>query len=153
MKRLLLLGILIGHSVAWGLEPVLHQPAPHYQIPLEKEFKHLLSGKGRKDPAIAVLLAGVPPVLAVQGLGQAYNGEIGKGMFFFGIGQLSYATWATGGDATTTNIGRAVFIGSGSVSTIDAYRSAMRINRRRGHPKLLTPLPRPASAYTWRRSP
>ena len=72
-------------------------------------------------------------------------------MFFFGIGQLSYATWATGVDATTTNIGRAVFIGSWIASTIDAYRSAKCINRRRGYPRLLTPLPRPASAYIWRR--
>ena len=153
MKCLLLLGILQVQSAAWGLEPVFQRPAPHYQIPLEKEFKRFISGKGRKDPAIAVLLAGVPPVLALQGLGQAYNGEVGKGLFFFGIGQLSYATWATGVDAMTTNIGRAVFVGSWIVSTIDAYRSAKLINRRRGHPKLLTLLPRPASAYTWRRSP
>ena len=153
MRRLILVlcAALLMHGTAWGLEPVFYRP--HYQVPLEKEFKRLISGKSRKDPAIAVLLAGIPPVVAIQGLGQLYNGEVGKAMFIFGIGQLSYATWGTAVDATTENIGRAIYIASWAFSTIDAYRAAKRINRQRGHPRLLTPIPRPASPYAWHRSP
>ena len=57
-------------STSWSLEPAFYRPVPHYQIPLEKEFKRLISGRGRKEPTIAVLLAAVPPFAAIHGLGQ-----------------------------------------------------------------------------------
>ncbi len=159
MKRVslsALCAVLFIPSASWSLEPAVYRPAPHYQIPLEKEFKRLISGKGRKDPTIAVLLAAVPPFVAIHGLGQVYNGAIGKAMLFFGIGQLSFATWSTAVDQTTENVGFAVFMGSWIASTVDAYRSARRINRKRGYPSirpLLTPIPRQANAYTWNRAP
>lgn len=65
MKRLLLLGIVMSQSAVWGLEQSFQQPAPYYQIPLENEFKRFISSKSRREPAIATLLAGVPPALAV----------------------------------------------------------------------------------------
>ena len=147
---------LFMHSASWGLEPTFYRPAPHYQIPLEKEFKRLISGRGRKEPTIAVLLAAVPPFAAIHGLGQVYNGEIVKALLFFGIGQLSFATWSTGLDKSTENAGLVVFMGSWIASTIDAYRSARRINRQRSYPAirpLLKPIPRQANAYTWNRPP
>ncbi len=154
-----LCALLVMQSAAWSLEPAFYYPAPHYQIPLEKEFKRLLSGKSRKEPVLAALLALVPPLYAIQGLGQVYNGEIGKGMFFLGIGQLSFSTWQSAVDPTTEKVGRAVFIGSWVYSVIDAYRSAKRINRKRGHHELRPtftlrpPHPLQARAYAGHSSP
>ena len=73
-----LCALLVMQSTAWSLEPAFDHSAPHYQIPLEKEFKRLLSGKSRKEPVLAALLALLPPLYAIQGLGQVYNGaEVG----------------------------------------------------------------------------
>jgi TM2 domain-containing membrane protein YozV len=112
--------------------------APLQQIrfaknPLDDLLETVFSDRKRKDPAISVLLAAAPPLLAVQGLGQLYNGEIGKGLFFFGIGQVSIGTWSTAVDQRTARIARAVYMASWVWSTLDAYRSAKRINRQRGH--------------------
>lgn len=154
-----LCALLLMQSATWSLQPAFYRPAPHYQAPLEQEFKRLISGKGRKEPAIAVLLALVPPFFALQGFGQAYNGEIGKALFYFGMGQLSYTTWKTAVDPTTEKVGRAIYVGTWVYSVIDAYRSAKRINRKRGYPavrpwlKTIRPSPNRARAYTGYRSP
>ena len=151
--------VLLLCSTSWSLDPAFYRPAPHLQIPLKEEFKRLISGKSRKDPAIAVLLAAVPPFIALQGLGQAYNGEIGKALLIFGLGQLSFSTRYSAIDETTADLALAVYLGTWIYSTIDAYRSAKRINRHRGHPNLhstypvLTPRPHPPRAYTGHRPP
>jgi TM2 domain-containing membrane protein YozV len=153
---LALCALLLTQSASWSLEPAFYRLDLHFQVPLEKQFKRLISGKGRKDPAIAILLATVPPFVAIQGLGQVYNSEIGKGLMFFGLGQLSFSTWFSAFDETTANVALAIYMGSWIYSTIDAYRSAKRINRQRGYAEvrpLLTPRPRPIPAYTWRRLP
>lgn len=114
----------------------LHSAAvrdPNFQNPLDNLLETLVSKEGRKDPALSLLLAVAPPLLSVQGLGQMYNGDVGKGLFFFGIGQVSIGTWSTAVDQRTANIARAVYMASWIWSTIDAYRSAKRINRQRGH--------------------
>ena len=41
-----------------------------------------------------------------------YNGDVGKGLFFFGIGQVSIGTWSTAVDQRTANIARAVYMAS-----------------------------------------
>ncbi len=110
-----------------------HAEAPLHQNPLDDVLDTIFSKSGRKDPAISVLLAAAPPLLSVQGLGQVYNGDVGKGLFFFGIGQVSIGTWQTAVDDKTANIARAVYMASWAWSTIDAYRSAKRSNRQRGH--------------------
>jgi len=80
-------------------------------------------------------------------------------MFFLGIGQLSFSTWQSAVDPTTEKVGRAVFIGSWVYSVIDAYRSAKRINRKRGHHELQPaftqrpPHPLQARAYAGHSSP
>lgn len=151
--------MLCMQSTAWSVEPAFYRPAPHYQIPLEKEFKRLMSGKSRKEPVVSALLAIVPPFFAVQGLGQVYNGEIGKGMFFLGVGQISFTTWQSSVDPATEKVGRAVFIGSWIYSVIDAYRSAKRINRKRGHHMIgplftrTPPHPLQARSYAGHNSP
>ena len=107
---------------------------PLFQRSLEDGLKDLLSGKGRKDPAISIVLAAVPPpLLSVQGLGQAYNGEFGKGLLFFGLAQVSLGTHFTAVDDRTAHIAFGVYMASWIWSTIDAYRSAKRINAKRGH--------------------
>ena len=106
---------------------------PSFQNPLDKLLETLVSKEGRRDPALSLLLAAAPPLLYVQGLGQMYNGDVGKGLFFFGIGQVSVGTWSTAVDQRTAHIARAVYMASWIWSTIDAYRSAKRINRQRGH--------------------
>lgn len=112
--------------------------APHeydlaYQNPLDSLLETLFSKKGRKDPALSLLLAAAPPLLSIQGLGQIYNGDVGKGLLFFGIGQVSIGTWSTAVDQKTARIARTLYMASWIWSTVDAYRSAKQINRRRGH--------------------
>lgn len=114
---------------------------PHWAVPLDSSFQNpldslletLVSKEGHRDPALSLLLAAAPPLLSVQGLGQIYNGDVGKGLFFFGIGQVSIGTWSTAVDQRTVHIAQVVYIASWIWSTIDAYRSAKRINRQRGH--------------------
>ena len=93
----------------------LHSAAardPNFQNPLDNLLETLVSKEGRKDPALSLLLAAAPPLLSVQGLGQMYNGDVGKGLFFFGIGQVSIGTWSTAVDQRTANIARAVYMAS-----------------------------------------
>lgn len=111
-------------------------PRPLYQSSFEDELKNLFSGKGRKDPAISIALAAVPPLLSIQGLGQAYNGEFGKGLLFFGFAQVSLGTYFTAVDNKTAHIAFGVYMASWVWSTIDAYRSAKRINAKRGYGKV-----------------
>ena len=150
--RLALCALLCMQSTAMSIEPFFPRPTGHHQIPLEKEFKRLISGKGRKEPVLAGLLATVPPFFAIQGLGQVYNGEVGKGLFFLSIGQVSFSTWKTAVDPMSIKIARAAYLGTWAYSIIDAWRSAKRINRKRGHPFVRPSLTR-ASAYAGRRSP
>jgi hypothetical protein len=127
---------------------IYHAPAPLFQRPFEREIKKMASGKGRKDPAISLLLAAVPPLVSVQGLGQAYNGEIGKGLMFLGLGQVSHNAWLTAVDDQTANIALGVYMAAWVWSTIDAYRSAKRINRDRGYPQRTPPFV--ARPYQWK---
>ncbi|MGY8826756.1 MAG: hypothetical protein ACKVJG_23035 [Candidatus Latescibacterota bacterium] len=130
-------------TVASAAPPTLEQQPVHnlntsslrplFQRSLEGELKNMFSGKGRKDPAISIVLAAVPPLFSVQGLGQAYNGEFGKGLLFFGFAQVSLGTHFTAVDNRTANIALGAYMASWIWSTIDAYRSAKRINAKRGH--------------------
>jgi TM2 domain-containing membrane protein YozV len=106
---------------------------PLYQRSFDDQFKNLFSSKGRKDPAVSIALAAVPPLLSVQGLGQVYNGEFGKGLLFFGFAQVSLGTYFTAVDNKTANIAFGLYMASWVWSTIDAYRSAKRINAKRGY--------------------
>ncbi len=119
--------------VSLCLLSAVHAESPLHQNPLDDMLDTIFSKSARKDPAISVLLAAAPPLLSVQGLGQIYNGDVGKGLFFFGIGQVSIGTWQTAVDDKTANIALAVYMASWAWTTIDAYRSAKRINRQRGH--------------------
>lgn len=109
---------------------------PLFQRSLEGEIKKIFSGKGYKDPAVSVALAAVPPLLSIQGLGQVYNGELGKGLLFFGFAQVSLGTYFTAVDNKTANIAFGAYMASWVWSTIDAYRSAKRINAKRGYGKV-----------------
>ena len=132
--------LLLCTASASPADPVFKEQ-PHWAAPLDPSFQNPLDGlletlvskDGRRDPALSLLLAAAPPLLSFQGLGQIYNGDVGKGLFFFGIGQVSIGTWSTAVDQRTANIARAVYMASWIWSTIDAYRSAKRINRQRGH--------------------
>jgi hypothetical protein len=94
----------------------------------------------RKEPGTALILALVPGVFSVHGVGQWYNGEIGKGFLFFGAGLVGgsmFLSDASGGESESeanrrAAMGLIIWLGSLTWSSIDAYKSAQRINRERG---------------------
>lgn len=82
------------------------------------------------DPVTASLLAIFPGVISLQGVGQWYNKEIYKGIFFFGMGYLGGSLILTGGpyiETTKQAVGLTIWTCSLVTSAIDAYVSAKRI--------------------------
>ena len=81
-----------------------------------------------------------PGLLSFQGLGQFYNSEIGKGVLFFGAGFVDAGLALSDGPADESEsalnrrvtTGIILWLGSLTWSSIDAYRSAGRINRQQG---------------------
>lgn len=94
----------------------------------------------RKNPGTALILAVGPGFLSLHGMGQFYNNEIGKGLLFFAAGVVGGALVLSDGPADETEsqvnrratIGSILWLGSLTWSSVDAYRSAHRINREQG---------------------
>lgn len=90
---------------------------------------------GCKRPGIALTLSLVGGVLfPINGIGQWYNGEGGKGFAFLGAGFLSELAMRHGGD--TYLIGLVSYIIIYIWAADDSWRSAKRINRERGYANL-----------------
>jgi hypothetical protein len=93
-----------------------------------------------RNPGTALTLALAPGVFGLHGLGQWYNNEIGKGLLFFGAGLVGGELVLSDGPpdesesavGTRATIGAIIWLGSLTWSSIDAYRSAHRINRAQG---------------------
>ncbi|MFC1539220.1 hypothetical protein ACFL6H_07340 [Candidatus Latescibacterota bacterium] len=108
-----------------------------------------VTGNQLKSPGGALALSLVPPIiLPIQGLGQFYNGEAGKGaaflvtgiisagMLFYGIaeettyydsGYYSYEETQQQSSGAA-GLGAIIYLGSWIWSSIDAYSSAKKIN-------------------------
>ncbi len=115
--------------------------APFTETPSPGPHRKVESGP-KKEPAEAFFFS-----LLIPGAGQVYNGQPGKGLFFFG-GYLTgwgllfkgYAdSWSSDGGYGTTLIGLVLGGGSWIVSMIDAPVSAGNLNRRRGYSALTSP--------------
>jgi hypothetical protein len=99
-----------------------------------------IESPSRKNPGTALTLAVAPGFLGLHGLGQFYNNEIGKGLLFFGAGIVGGVLVLSDGPVdesdsdvnTRATIGAVLWLGSLTWSSIDAYRSAQRINRQQG---------------------
>lgn len=98
--------------------------------------------EGRKYPGTALTLAILPGLFSLHGAGQWYNGDIGKGFPFLaagligGIMTISDPSTNSSGEYNETGarpaIGAMIWLSSLVWSSIDAYRSAKRINGERG---------------------
>lgn len=99
-----------------------------------------IEAPGRRSPGTALILAVGPGIFGIHGMGQWYNNEIGKGLLFFGAGIVGGGLVLSDGPAgesesevnTRATIGAILWLGSLTWSSIDAYRSAQRINREQG---------------------
>jgi hypothetical protein len=99
-----------------------------------------IEAPGRRNPGTALILAVGPGIFGIHGMGQWYNNEIGKGLLFFGAGIVGGGLVLSDGPAgesesevdTRATIGAILWLGSLTWSSIDAYRSAQRINRDQG---------------------
>jgi len=99
-----------------------------------------IEAPARKNPGTALILAVGPGIFSVHGMGQWYNNEVGKGFLFFGAGFAGAGLLL--GDSPgeksqselnrRATIGALIWLGSLTWSSIDAYRSAHRINRDQG---------------------
>jgi TM2 domain-containing membrane protein YozV len=105
----------------------------------------------KKSPGGALALALLPGLVGVQGVGQWYNGDIGKGFAFFGLGLLGLGLIASGSETEisydvatdsfvetakspgSVGAGALIWLGSYIWSSVDAYRSAHRKNVERGY--------------------
>ncbi len=109
-----------------------------------------VTGTKIKSPGTALALSLCPPILLpIQGIGQFYNGESGKGAGFLITGLVSGCMMLYGLQETTTSysdfsgsyeeteyenegagmLGGFIYIGLWIWSSIDAYSSAKRINQ------------------------
>jgi len=94
----------------------------------------------RKNPGTALIFAVGPGIFGLHGMGQWYNNEIGKGFLFLGAGIVGGGLVLSDGPAEESDselnrratIGAIIWLGSLTWSSIDAYRSAQRINRSQG---------------------
>lgn len=123
---------------------ITHQPSMAQPAPL------MMRGP-KKSPGGALALALLPGLIGVQGVGQWYNGDIGKGFAFFSLGLLGLGLIVSGSeteiayDVTTDSFvettkspgaasaGALIWVGSYLWSAVDAYRSAHRKNIERGY--------------------
>jgi TM2 domain-containing membrane protein YozV len=126
---------------------------------VEKITKELLYAEDRKSPGTAIAFSLVfGGFLPIQGTGQWYNGEVGKGLGFFAAGIVGLGLVIHGASATTTynsygyynyevsdpnegeiRAGALLYLVSYAISAVDAYRSAKRINRERGYVRAHSP--------------
>ena len=97
--------------------------------------------------ALSLVFGGLFPI---QGTGQWYNGEIAEGFLYLLVGLASAGAVVDGlekGDADEAGLGALVYLVSWIWGSVDAYKSANRLNRERGYysfsdqsPKLLLTL-------------
>jgi len=83
--------------------------------------------------ALSLVLGGITPI---QGTGQFYNGETGKGIGYLTIGLISTAIAISGvknDNGTTVGLGALLYLVSYAVGGHDSYVSAKRINRENGY--------------------
>ena len=91
----------------------------------------------RKSPGAALALSAIPGFFGLNGGGQVYNGEIGKGILYFATGFFS-AVWLVNETNKNSyyedpNPGppAIIFLVTWIGGMVDAYSSANRINNRR----------------------
>jgi len=83
--------------------------------------------------ALSLVIGGITPI---QGTGQWYNGEVGKGFGYFVAGMAGLGLLISGisNDEKGPAAGGAIiYLVSWAVGSMDAYSSARRINRENGY--------------------
>jgi TM2 domain-containing membrane protein YozV len=112
-----------------------------------KDFKY-------KNPGNALALSLIVGALTpIQGSGQLYNGEVGKGLAFTAIGLIGTGLIIGGiieDEVETIVVGGVVQLITYAVSAIDAYQSAERINKEHGFTDHFIVSPEEIKiAYSW----
>ncbi len=94
--------------------------------------KQVVIPRRLKSPGTAALwslLGGA--VLPIQGCGQFYNGQLGMGFTYLGLGLLTYSLMISGlenNDPETAGFAAIGYLAGWIGSTVDAFKSAKRIN-------------------------
>jgi hypothetical protein len=111
------------------------QPEPEIEVEVEVEETPTPTGP-RKSPGAAaawsLVLGGLTPI---DGAGQFYNGEAGKGILFLFAGLVGTGMMVNAideGDDDALVAGAVVRLTSYISSAVDAHKSAKRINRESG---------------------
>jgi hypothetical protein len=115
------------------------EAAREQQREAQEQVRQAAEPPGRKLPGLALGLAlGVPIHTSILGVGQFYNGQVARGFAYAGGGVAFMGMIGVG--ASQGERGRQL-VAAGAVgyltlyvvSSIDAYRTARRINRERGY--------------------
>ena len=82
----------------------------------------------KKSPGLAGFLS-----FLIPGVGQFYNGEVGKGFMYMGINILCNYLWMNTDDETVFAISLGCGVGNNIASMLDAYSGAKKVNIARGY--------------------